>query len=111
MTAEQKTQRKARTMGSLWMVLLTVFMFCIFRWSPEMISAVAQIPIDQIGDTGPEAIQRPMMAMFSVTWGILFSTIMASFVENQLKPEAFGNTSRWAVLFVTFFLGFCLVVT
>jgi len=111
MTAEQKTQRKARTMGSLWMLLLTAFMYGIYRWSPDLISIIARVPIDQVSDIGPEAIQRVFIAMFSGTAGILYATAIASFVENQLRPDAFGNTSRWGVLFGLALLSYSILAS
>lgn len=102
---QKKTIRRTRTLNSFW-VLATLFVAAaLFWWSDDTLRAIdpqaAPLPID--------ILQPAIVAMVYVTVGGLFSTLMAVFYENQIKENAFGQWSRFAVLFALFFLGFCWV--
>jgi len=111
MTEEKVQVRRSRRMGGMWMLLITAFIFTIFRYSQEIISITTGTPIDQVADMGAEVVQRSLVAMFNLSFAVVFCGILAAFVENQLKPDAFGTLSRWGVLFSLFLLSYCLLVT
>ena len=110
MTDASKTLRKKRTTNSLWMMLLLIASATLYRYNPELLAMMSGQRPQEIADPGIEVLQRGVMAMFFLPWGIVYSSIMASFIENQLKPEAFGTLSRWGVIFCLSLLCFTLVV-
>jgi hypothetical protein len=89
--------------------LLLIVSFILSRYSVEIMSLISGLPEEQIGDKGIEPLQSVMIALYKLPIGVLFSALLASFVEKQLRPDAFGTLSRWATLFLSFLLCFSLL--
>jgi len=90
---------KNRTIWNAAILGLLVISFVLSRYSIEIMSFLSGIPPEQIGDRGIEPLQSVMIAMYKLPIGIVYSALIASFVQNQLRPDAFGTLSRWAVIF------------
>lgn len=104
---EKKVIRKERLVVSGWLLLILAVSFTISRYSVEIMSLLSGLPPEEIGDKGIEPLQSVMIAMYKLPMAIVFCAAMASFVERQLKPDAFGSLSRWGVIFCL--LLFCFV--
>lgn len=111
MTEQQKSLVKNRTRSNLWMLLLLAVSAVLYRYSPEILAYLTSQRPEEIADIGIEALQKGFIAMMYIPWAVVFSAAIASFVEPQLKEDAFGSVSRWGVVFCLCCLCFTLVVS
>jgi hypothetical protein len=98
---EQKAMSKARTRNNL-VVLLLIVPACVaaFRYYNDVAAWITGTAIEQVGDLGVEIIQPMFVSMIYVAVFVLFSAMMAAFVEPQLKEGSFGSWSRYGVIFL-----------
>lgn len=111
MTTEQKALAKKRRSSNLWIMALLLITATLYRYTPEMLAFLSGSRPEEIADLGVEVLQRGFVAMLFLPWAIVFSAIMASIVQSQLREDAFGTMSRWGVIFVTCVVCFILTVT
>lgn len=79
--------------------LLLVVSFILSRYSVEIMSLISGLPEEQIGTRGIEPLESVMIGMYKLCIGVVYCALLASFMEKQLRPDAFGTLSRWAVCF------------
>lgn len=102
-----KTLAKYRTVTSALILLLLVGAFYLFySWVPlaRWISGS-----NKVSDLGVDILQPAFVAMIYVLVGVFFSTLVAAIVETQLREDSFGTWSRFAIIWVCCFFGFCAV--
>lgn len=97
MTEKMLTNNRYKFNVAIFMLL--AISFTISRYGVEIMSFLSNTPPEQIGSRGIESLESVMIAMYKLPIGILFSALLASFMEKQLRPDAFGTLSRWAVCF------------
>lgn len=108
MSAEEvKALRKKRTTFNAALLLLFVLSFILSRYSVEIMSLVSGIQPEFIGDRGIEPLQSVMIALYKLPIGICYSALLATFVEKQLREDAFGSLSRWGVIFCLCLFCYC----
>ncbi len=100
-TAEKKAMTKVRARNNL-VVLLLIVPACIaaFRYYNDLAAWITGTAPEQVGDLGVEIIQPMFVSMIYVSVFVLFSAMMAAFVEPQLKEGSFGTWSRYGVIFL-----------
>lgn len=103
---EQKRLTKNRYTFNVVILLILVISFTIERFGLEIMSFVSGIPKEQIGDRGIEPLQSVFIAMYKLPLAIVFCAILTTFVEKQLKPDAFGSWSKWGTIFIVLLLCF-----
>lgn len=91
--------RKHRTTFNALILLLVVGAMVLDHYKVQIMSALSGLPKDQIGDRGIEPLQAVIIAMYKLPFGIVFSALLATFLEKQFKRDAFGSLSRWGVCF------------
>lgn len=108
--AEKKALSKKRWVFNTALLGLLVISFTISRYSVEIMSLLSGLPPEQIADRGIEPLQSVMIALYKLPIGIVYSALLATFTEKQLRPDAFGSYSRWGIIFSLCLLCFCLLV-
>lgn len=108
MTAEAKIEakalRKSRAISTAWVVVVLAAAVAMFFYSSDLM----RLYDPQAGDLGVEILQPAVVSIVYVCIGVVFSALLAAFVENSLKEHSFSPwLSRYAILFSLFFLGFC----
>lgn len=109
MTTEQKAITKNRYIFNVAILLILAISFGISRYGLEIMSFLSGIPKEQIGDKGIEPLQSVFIAMYKLPFAIVFCAILATFVEKQLKPDAFGSWSKWGTCFIVLLFCFSLM--
>ena len=102
-----KVLTKRRTITSAFILILLAGAFYLFRsWVPfaRLLSGH-----EEVADLGVDILQPAFVAMIYVLVGVFFSTLVAAIVETQLRDDSFGTWSRFAVIWVCCFFGFCSV--
>lgn len=108
--AEKVALTKKRTRNNLFLVLVLIpIMVAVFRYYNDAASLLTGIPREQIGDLGIEILQPIPVAMIYTAMAAVFATLLAAFIEPQLKENAFNQWSRFGILFICSFLGFCSI--
>lgn len=98
--------RKQRATSTGWVLMVMAAAIGLFLWSPDLL----RLYDPQAGDLGVDILQPAFVAAVYVCMGVVFSAVLAAFVERQLKEQSFGPwLSRYAVLFVLLLLCFCWV--
>lgn len=99
-TAESRQVSKARTRNNL-LVLLLIVPTCIaaFRYYNDLAALITGISPEQVADLGVEALQPLFLTLIYVSVFVLYSAMMAAFVEPQLKEGSFGSWSRYGLVF------------
>lgn len=111
MTQEQKSLAKKRRSSNAWVVVLLLITATLYRFTPEILAFISGSRPEEIADVGIEVLQRGFIAMLFIPWAIVFSAVMASIVESQMREDAFGSLSRWGVIFVVCVVAFVMIVT
>ena len=104
-----KTLAKHRTVTSALIILLLVGAFYLFHsWVPlaRWISGS-----NEVSDLGVDILQPAIVSMIYGLIGMFFSILVAAVVEKSLREDSFGTWSRFAVIWVCSFLGFCMVAS
>jgi len=91
-----------RSVVSLAIIGLAAIGWLINDHSVAIMSFLSRIPREQIADLGIEPMQTVTVAMYKLPLAIMFCAMLASLVEKMLRQDAFGNLSRWGLLFITF---------
>jgi Na+-driven multidrug efflux pump len=100
MSFEQRALTKKRTKYGLMTLLLVIpVLLFAFSYYNDFAAFVTGQDRSQIADLGAEVLQPLFVTMIYVAAFMVFSAMMASFFEPQLKEEAFGTWSRWGVIF------------
>lgn len=107
--SEKASMRKGRTTGSLGILFLLVAMIAIFRFANDVIAWITGRNPAEIADMGPEVLQTMPVVAMHICFATLLSTGIAMFVERQLKENAFGQWSRFGVVFSLVFWGYCQI--
>jgi hypothetical protein len=97
---EKKAMTKVRTRNNL-VVLLLIVPACIaaFRYYNDLAALITGISPEQVADLGVEALQPLFLTLIYVSVFVLYSAMMAAFVEPQLKEGSFGTWSRYGLVF------------
>ena len=110
MMTEQKAQTRQRVWRNLaqgWVVLPVLFL--IFYFSDEGLALVSKGG-EVVHSMPVETIQGIFLAFLYVGSGARFAHLMTSLTERMFRPNAFGSAcSRYAVIWLAFFLSFSLV--
>lgn len=96
---------KARTVNNVFVLIILAAALALFKYSDELMRLFAGR--QEVADLGVEILQPAIVGIIYVCIGVVFSTIMAAFVEPQLKENAFGTWSRFGIVFLSCFFGFC----
>lgn len=99
MIADDNQVRKHRTTFNALILLLLVGALVLDHYKVALMSLLSGLPEDQIGDRGIEPLQAVIIAMYKLPFGIVYSALLATFLEKQFKDNAFGTLSRWGVCF------------
>lgn len=110
-TAPQRLSRmfrteiqRSRTISVAWVVVVMAAAIGMFLWSAD----VMRLYDPQASDLGIDILQPAVVAMVYVCTGVVFSALLAAFVESAMKEHSFSPwLSRYAILFTLFFVGFC----
>lgn len=102
-----KQLRQKRTVNSLWVLVLMVVIAILYRYSDDAMRYLDP----QAASLGIEVLQPGIVAMIYVCGGMAFSTLMAAFMEQQVKENAFGTWSRFSIFFCLSFLGYIAVAS
>ena len=98
---------KHRTISSaLLVVLMAGAVYLFLSWVPFARLVAGH---DEVSDLGVDILQPAFVAMIYVLVGVLFSILVAAVVEKSLREDSFGTWSRFAIVWVCCFFGFCLV--
>lgn len=98
--------RKRRAVNTGWVLVVMAAAIGLFLVSPEILRAYDP----QAGELGVDILQPAVVAMVYVCVGVVFSVMLASFIEGQIKEQSFGPwLSRFAILFCLLLLCFCWV--
>lgn len=103
----RKELAKARTVNNIWVLAVLAIGLGMFKYSVPALQAIFNQ--QEVGSLTPEIFQPIIVAMVYVCFGLSFSTLMAAFVAPQLRENAFGSVSRFGVMFLLCFFGFCWV--
>ena len=97
---EKKAMTKVRTRNNL-VVLLLIVPACVaaFRYYNDLAALITGIAPEQVADLGVEALQPLFLTLIYVSVFVLYSAMMAAFVEPQLKEGSFGTWSRYGLVF------------
>lgn len=102
---EVKTLRQKRSVNSLWVLSLMVVIAVLYRYSDDAMRYIDP----QAASLGIEVLQPGIVAMIYVCGGMAFATVMAAFMEQQVKENAFGAWSRFGTFWCLGYLGYVLV--
>lgn len=97
----------SRTITSLAILVLLAGAYYLFHlWVPfaRLISGH-----QEVSDLGVDVLQPAFVSMIYILIGVFFSTIVAAIVERQLRENSFATWSRFAVIWVCCFFGYCWV--
>ena len=103
--SEVKTLRQKRSINSLWVLALMVVIVILFRYSDDAMRYLDP----QAASLGIEVLQPGIVAMIYVCGGMAFATVMAAFMEQQVKETAFGTWSRFGTFWCLGYAGYVLV--
>lgn len=98
---------RKRVVFNAALLLLLVVSFILSRYSVEIMSLLSGLPKNEIGDKGIEPLQSVMIALYKLPIGICYSALLATFVEKQLREDAFGTLSRWGIVFCLCLFCYC----
>jgi hypothetical protein len=104
-TPSARKVRQKRTVNSLWILVILAVAVTLYHhsgWLMRWMDPQAQ-------DLGIEILQPMVVALIYQCWFTVASTLMAAFMENQLREGAFGGYSRFGVCFVLSYLGACII--
>ena len=104
-TTSARRVRKKRTVNSFWVLLILVVAVTLYHHSGWMMRWVDP----QAQDLGIEILQPMVVALIYQCWFTVAATLMAVFMEHQLREGAFGTFSRFGVCFVLSYLGACII--
>lgn len=98
--------QRARTISVAWVVVVMAIAVAMFLWS----GSAMRLYDPQSADLGVEILQPAVVSMVYVCIGVVFSALLAAFVESAMKEHSFSPwLSRYAMLFTLFFIGFCWI--
>ena len=102
---EVKALRQKRSVNSLWVLVLMVVIVILYRYSDDAMRWLDR----QAASLGIEVLQPAIVAMIYVCGGMVFATLMAAFMEQQVRETSFGSWSRFGVFWSLAYLGYVLV--
>ena len=104
---EVKVMRQKRTINSLWVLVLMVVIAILYRYSDDAMRWLDP----QAASLGIEILQPGIVAMIYVCGGMVFATLMAAFMEQQVRETAFGTWSRFGTFWCLAYLGYIAVAS
>ncbi len=107
MTMFKNQVAKSRTVNNALLVILIAAALGLYKYSVPLMRLLFRK--QEIADMGAEVLQPIIVSMIYVLCGVVFSTITALFMENQLKESAYGTWSRFGIVWLACFFGFCQV--
>lgn len=105
--SEVKVMRQKRTINSLWVLVLMVVIAILYRYSDDAMRWLDP----QAASLGIEILQPGIVAMIYVCGGMVFATLMAAFMEQQVKEQAFGTWSRFGIFWCLAYSGYIAVAS
>lgn len=102
---EVKALRQKRSVNSLWVLVLMVVIVILYRYSDDAMRWLDP----QAASLGIEVLQPAIVAMIYVCGGMVFATLMAAFMEQQVRETSFGSWSRFGLFWSLAYLGYVLV--
>lgn len=97
---DKARMRKMRTINSAWLLLLLVAMIVMYRYSNDLLALMTGHDPEEIGDMGVDMLQTLPVVAMHLLWAVLLSLGVATFVEMQLKENAFNQWSRFGMVFL-----------
>lgn len=98
-----------RIKGMTFLMLVSIPTYYLYKFTPQLLAWWNDIPIEQVGARGPEAMESALVALFKLTVGAIFAVLLSTIFEKQVREGGYGTYSRWGILFLAFLLGFCLL--
>lgn len=98
---------KSRTVNNFLLIALIAAALGLYKYSVPLMRLLFHR--QEIADMGAEVLQPIIVSMIYVLCGVVFSTITALFMESQLKENAYGGLSRFGIVWMACFFGFCQV--
>lgn len=96
---------KKRILNNVFVLAILAAALGFFKYSRYALMAFSGR--QEVADLGPEILQPSVISIIYVCIGISFSTLMASFIAPQLDKQAFGGWSRFGLMFILVFFGYC----
>lgn len=100
---------KRRTINNALLLVLLAAALGLYKYSVPLMRIFSRK--QEIADMGVEVLQPVIVSMIYVLTGMVFSTVTALFMENQLKETAFGAWSRFGIVWLACFFGYCAVAS
>ena len=102
---KMKPLTKSRTVNNFYLLAIIAVAFFAFKYSARFLAIVGDV--GQVADLGVDILQPIFVTIIYICCGLVFSTLMAAFVEPQLREDSFGGWSRFGIVFLCCFFGYC----